>query len=106
MQKVRGVLVAVLIGVAVFTFVTVWLHAVPVAALIISSAVALAVVLVVTTRTDSNDEAADAAWREAAPDLPPVSDRRALEVAQASMPGPRDAATPRAGELQDPGAGI
>ncbi len=43
---------------------------------------------VVATKSDASDEAADAAWRAASLDLPPVSDRTLLERAQASMPGP------------------
>jgi hypothetical protein len=48
----------------------------------------LAVFSVVVTGTDAHDAAADAAWQAAAADLPPVSDRVALERDQVSMPGP------------------
>ena len=48
----------------------------------------LGIIAVVGTRASEKDIAADAAWREAAPDLPPASDRRALEVAQNMIPGP------------------
>jgi hypothetical protein len=113
MQKLRGIMIAVLIGAAVFAFVTLWLHAVPEAAIAISSAVGIAVLLVVGTRTDSHDEAADAAWLAAAQDLPPASDRRALEESQRSMPGPEPGPRSAAGasgvpsgDLLDPGAGI
>jgi hypothetical protein len=113
MQKLRGILVAILVGAVVFAFVTLWLHAVLEAAIAISSVVGIAVLLVVGTRTDSHDEAADAAWLDAAPDLPPASDRRRLEESQRSMagpePGPRGAAPASgvpSGDLLDPGAGI
>ena len=48
----------------------------------------LGIVAVVGTRPSDRDVAADSAWRAAAPDLSPVSDRLALEAAQSSMPGP------------------
>jgi len=48
----------------------------------------LGIIAVVGTRASEKDLAADAAWREASPDLPPASDRRAMELAQSAMPGP------------------
>jgi hypothetical protein len=113
MQKLRGILIAIVIGAAVAAFVTYWLHAVPEVALAISVMVGIAVVLVVGTRTDAHDEAADLAWREVSPDLPPGSDRSVLAQTQESMagpePGPESAAAASrvpSGDLPDPGAGI
>jgi hypothetical protein len=51
----------------------------------------LGIIAVVGTRSSEKDVAADAAWREAAWDLPPASDRRAMELAQSAMPGPEKA---------------
>jgi hypothetical protein len=48
----------------------------------------LGIVAVVGTRPSDKDVAADSAWRAAAPDLSPASDRLAMEAAQSSMPGP------------------
>jgi GNAT superfamily N-acetyltransferase len=44
-----------------------------------SMALGLAILAVVGTCSDDNGAALDAAWRAAAPDLPPVSDRFTLE---------------------------
>ena len=50
----------------------------------------LGIVAVVATKSTEKDAAADVAWRKAAPDLPPASDRRAADAAQgAAMPGPQ-----------------
>jgi hypothetical protein len=81
------------VGVPLALYVYVWLHGVREVAGLIGACVALAIALVVGTRTDPRDAAADEAWREAAPDLPPVSDRTSLEGLQAKMPGPN--ANPR-----------
>jgi hypothetical protein len=77
-----------MVGVALGLLVTVTLHATPVAALALALVVGLSVFAVVATRTGPEDQAADAAWRAAAMDLPPVSDRVILERLQANMPGP------------------
>ncbi len=70
----------------------------------------LGIIAVVGTRSSEKDVAADTAWREAAPDLPPASDRRAMELAQTTMPGPEKARRiggrgARAPGTGDPGAG-
>jgi hypothetical protein len=82
-----------LIGVPLALYVQVSLHGVREVAALVGAGVGLAVALVVGTRTDPRDAAADEAWREAAPDLPPVSDRTRLEGLPARMPGPN--ANPR-----------
>jgi hypothetical protein len=63
----------------------------------------LGILAVVGTRASEKDVSADAAWREAAPDLPPVSDRRAMEAAQGTMPGPEKAG--RSGDRSAGGPG-
>ena len=88
MHRVRGLIAAALVGVPLGIFVTVSLHATREIAALLGFVVGLAVFAVVATGTDAHDLAADAAWREAAMDLPPVSDRIILERSQASMPGP------------------
>ncbi len=88
MQRLRGVMTGMLVGIPLAAYVFVWLHGVREVAALIGGGVGLAVALVVGTRSDPRDEAANAAWREAAPDLPPVSDRIILEGMQANMPGP------------------
>ena len=48
----------------------------------------LGIIAVVASRATDDDLAADRAWAAAAADLPPASDRRAMEEAQRVMPGP------------------
>jgi len=88
LQRVRGLVAAATVGIPLAVFVTLSLHATREVAVLMGAAVGLAIFAVVATQHDAHDEAADAAWREAAPDLPPVSDRVALERLQADMPGP------------------
>jgi hypothetical protein len=88
MQRLRGVLAGTLVGVGLAVYVALWLHGVREVAILIGAGVGLPIGLVVGTRTDAHDAAADEAWRGAAPDLPPASDRMALERQQAQMPGP------------------
>ena len=65
----------------------------------------LGIIAVVGTRSSEKDVAADTAWREAAPDLPPASDRRAMELAQSTMPGPEKARRSGGRGARGPGAG-
>jgi hypothetical protein len=88
LQRVRGLVAAALIGVPLGAFLFVSLHASREIAALVGSGVGLAIFAVVATGTDAQDAAADAAWRQAAPDLPPASDRITLERNQATMPGP------------------
>ena len=79
MQRVRGLIAGTLVGIPLGIFMMLWLHAVVQAAALGGAVVGVGIFAVVATRSDAREEAADAAWREAAPDLPPVSDRVALE---------------------------
>jgi uncharacterized membrane protein YccC len=88
LQRVRGLIAGLLVGGPLGIFVTVSLHATREIAGLLGFVVGLAVFAVVATGTDAHDYAADQAWRDAASDLPPVSDRIILERSQASMPGP------------------
>ncbi|HEX7490869.1 MAG TPA: hypothetical protein VF337_04095 [Candidatus Limnocylindrales bacterium] len=88
LQRLRGIIAAAAVGVPLIVFLHLWLHAPIEFAVIIAVVLGTAIFAIVATRSDSHDEAADIAWREVAPDLPPVSDRIALERDQASMPGP------------------
>jgi hypothetical protein len=78
----------ILVGVPLAVYVAFWLHGVREVAILVGAGVGLAVALLVGTRSDAGDTAADAAWREVAPDLPPASDRTALERSQEKLPGP------------------
>jgi len=94
-----------LIGVPVILFLLFWMHATREFGIVIGCGLGLAVFSVVATGTDAHDAAADAAWQAAAPDLPPVSVRTALERDQASMPGPvkpKRSGPPRDGRDQWP----
>lgn len=88
MQRVRGLVAAILVGIPLGIFLVLWLHAVPEFAVLVVCLLGLAIFAVVATRSDAHDEAADLAWRAAAADLPPVSDRVILEQSQADMAGP------------------
>ena len=88
MQRIKGLVAAAVIGMPLGAFLFVSLHASREIAVLVGSVVGLAIFAVVATGTDARDAAADAAWRQAAPDLPPASDRITLERNQAAMPGP------------------
>jgi hypothetical protein len=66
------------------------MHAIDWLAVISSVSLSLSVMAVVGTGRDDAGVAADAAWRAASPDLPPVVDRVAMEQAQARIPSPPD----------------
>ena len=93
LQRVRGLVAAAVIGIPLGAFLFVSLHATREIAVLVGSGVGLAIFAVVATGTDARDAAADAAWREAAADLPPASDRVLLQTNQATMPGPGEGAT-------------
>ncbi len=95
MQGFRGLVVGTLVGVGVAAFVMVTLHATTPVGVVGGLLVGLSVFAVVATKSDASDEAADEAWREASLDLPPASERLALERMQASMPGPVQKRTPQ-----------
>jgi hypothetical protein len=88
LQRAKGLIAAILVAVPLALYLWLWLHATLWFTAIIAGGVGAAIYATVATRSDAHDEAAEAAWREAAPDLPPASDRAALERDQASMPGP------------------
>ena len=88
MQKVRALIAAAVVGMPLWCLLFFSLHATREIAAIAAAGVGLAIFAVVATATNPRDQVADAAWREAAPDLPPTSDRVALERTQATMPGP------------------
>jgi len=94
-RRIRGLIPAVLVG-GIFALYLVnvlgagWPFA-------IGSSVVLggAIAAVVLTRTTEQDVMADEAWIAAAPDLPPSSDRRAMEASQGTLPGPEKGRTAR-----------
>jgi hypothetical protein len=58
-----------------------------------SSVIGFGIFAVVRSRPTEEDRLADEAWKSAVADLPPVSDRRALEQSQEAIPGPSKKAT-------------
>ena len=92
MQLLRGLVIGAIVGGLLYGFLIIWLHAVEWLAAPASLSLGLAILAVEGTRRDDNGAALDAAWRAAAPDLPPVSDRVTLEQAPIRIPGPTKAA--------------
>lgn len=105
MQRIRGLIAGSLVGIPLGGFMMLWLHAVVWAAALGGGLVGLGIFAVVATRSDAHEEAADAAWREAAADLPPVSDRISLDRLQAgaSVPQSRRKASPKSENLSGAG---
>jgi len=101
-QVLKGVGAAVVVGVPLGLYFHFWLRGtLPFTALLVG-VMSLGIIIVVGTRSDEADAAADLAWRAAAPDLPPVSDRRSMEAAQRHMPGPSDICPESAAPARDP----
>jgi hypothetical protein len=96
LQRLRGVLAGLVVGIPLGVFMVMFLHAGRELAGLLAAVVGGAIFLVVATRSDEHDIAADVAWREAAPDLPPASERRAMEQAQANLPVPAKSRKPLA----------
>jgi hypothetical protein len=94
MRTLRGLGAALVVSSAFAVFIVVMLGATWLFAILASGAIGLAIVAVVLSRTSEADLAADAAWLAAAPDLPPASDRRALEQKTVTLQ-PDGRATPR-----------
>lgn len=88
MQRLRGLFAALVVSVPLAAFMAFWLQAGLQLGAALAGIVGVAIFAVVATRSDEGDLAADAAWREAAPDLPPTSERAAMELAQISIPAP------------------
>ena len=99
-QALKGVAAALIVCIPLGLNLHFWLHGTIAVTLLICIALGLAIFVVVGTRSDATDAAADAAWRAAAADLPPVSDRVALERDQRQMSGPEEAG------LKAPPAGV
>ena len=88
MRALQSLGSAIVVG-SVFSFFLVGLLGATWPFAIFSSLVlGIGIIAVVATQSSEKEGEADAAWLEAAPDLPPGSDRRAMEMAQATMPGP------------------
>jgi hypothetical protein len=95
MQRLRSLALALCVGGILSLFLSWWMHAILVFSLLIGGGLALAIFAVVATGPNPRDAETDAAWRAAAPDLPPVSDRARLERIQAAAPR-ADGAHPKA----------
>jgi len=109
MRALKGLAPALFVSGAFAYFLVVFLGAGWPFAIGSSAVIGLGILAVIWSRPTERDRLADEAWQAAAPDLPPASDRQALELAQEAMPGPekkragarsqvgRDEATQRAG---------
>jgi len=100
MQALRGLGSALIVCVVLCVFLVVTMGAPWTIALVASGVLGLAILAVVGTRTGEKELTADAAWRAAAPDLPPAADRRELEAAQAPMPGAQPIGPSSSGTLR------
>jgi hypothetical protein len=87
-QRLEGLLIGAGVGIGLGGWVFISLHAVPLVALAVGAIVGLPVFAIVASRPNPVDAAADAAWRAAARDLPPASDRLTLEAAQEHIDAP------------------
>jgi len=92
MQLLPGLVISAIVGGLLYGFLTIWMHGVEWFSALASMALGLAILAVVGTRGDDDGAALDAAWRAAAPDLPPASDRVTLEQAPIRISGPTKAA--------------
>jgi hypothetical protein len=88
MQVLRGALAGAIVGGLLYGLLVISLHAIDWLAAIASVSLGLAILAVVGTGRDERGAASDAAWSAAAPDLPPASDRAAMEQAQIHVPSP------------------
>ncbi len=88
-RGMRMVVVAVAIGLAMFAFLTYWMRGSEIFTLPASIFIGAGVLAVMGTQNDDAAGAADRAWREAAPDLPPVSDRSKTASLEATITAPR-----------------
>ena len=88
MRGLQGLGSAIIVGMLLSIFLVLGLHATWPFAIGAGVAQALAIMAVVGTRSSEKDVETDDAWLAAAPDLPPSSDRKAMEAMQSRMPGP------------------
>ena len=88
MRALRGLGVALIVCATLCVFLVLTMGASWTFALVASAVLGLAIVAVVGTRTGPEELLADAAWRAAAPDLPPNTDRLAMAATQVHIPGP------------------
>jgi hypothetical protein len=88
MRVVRALGPALLVGGVFAVFLVNGLGAGWLFAVTSGAAIGVGILAVVASRPTVRDRLADQAWRAAAPDLPPESDRRVLEQTQEAMPGP------------------
>ncbi len=90
-NSIRTLVAALLVGTGAFAFLIFWMHASPVFALAIGALLG-ATVLAVSGPGAESDREADRAWAQAAPDLPPHSERAAMERDQQWLRGPAEPA--------------
>jgi len=88
MRGLQGLGAAIVVGILLSIFLVLGLHATWPFAIGAGGVLALAILAVVGTRKSEKDAVADDAWLTAAPDLPPSSDRRAMEAEQSHISGP------------------
>jgi hypothetical protein len=90
-QVLKGLGSAVVVCVPLGLYFHFWMRGTVLFTAFIVGVLGTGILIVVGTRSDEADAAADLAWRAAAPDLPPVSDRRSMEAAQFRRAGPSTA---------------
>ncbi len=87
-QLIRPIASGLIVALIAGGFLFIWMHA-PIWFAVANAAVIGVVVLAISgSAPTARDEAADQAWADAAPDLPPHSERREMERDQAALPAP------------------
>jgi hypothetical protein len=103
MRVLQGLVSAVAVAVGLALWLVYWMGASLTFAVAAGVVIGLAILAVVGTRSGPRDLQADAAWREAAPDLPPGSDRLVMEASQVEIAGPEKAKSGRRPRTQTSG---
>lgn len=87
-QSLRFLFGALVVGAVAFLFLFLWMRTSPIVGLAIAAALGVLVLAISGVGSETRNARADQAWIEAAPDLPPHSERVTMEREQGSYQGP------------------
>jgi MFS superfamily sulfate permease-like transporter len=88
MHRTRALLTGLAVGIVSCLYLLLWMRWSIAISGAMSAVVGLAIASVVGTGHADRRDSADAAWEAAAPDLPPHSERVAMEQSQSNIPAP------------------